>query len=103
MMMISLDITVIYIQDLSVRIWKYSNNYFFMILVLNSKLPKLFLVNFGAYIINFFLINIYNRIYLPFKKRGERSFLYAVFDFIYDLNWKNVIKSSQNKSRNFML
>lgn len=68
-----------------------------MILVLNSKLPKLFLVNFGAYIINFFLINIYNRIYLPFKKRGERSFLYAVFDFIYDLNWKNVIKSSQNK------
>lgn len=74
-----------------------------MILVLNSKLPKLFLVNFGAYIINFFLINIYNRIYLPFKKRGERSFLYAVFDFIYDLNLKNVIKSSQNKSRNFML
>lgn len=62
-----------------------------MILVLNSKLPKLFLVNFGAYIINFFLINIYNRIYLPFKKRGECSFLYAVFDFIYDLNWKNVI------------
>lgn len=74
-----------------------------MILVLNSKLPKLFLVNFGAYIINFFLINIYNRIYLPLKKRGERSFLYAVFDFIYDLNWKNVIKSSQNKSRYFML
>lgn len=74
-----------------------------MILVLNFKLPKLFLVNFGAYIINFFLINIYNRIYLPFKKRGDRSFLYAVFDFIYDLNWKNVIKSSQNKSRNFML
>lgn len=90
MMMISLDITVIYIQIFKTYRYKFgsnSNNYFFMILVLNSKLPKLFLVNFGAYIINFFLINIYNRIYLPFKKRGERSFLYAVFDFIYDLNW----------------
>lgn len=43
---------------------------FFMILVLNSKLPKLFLVHYHFYS----LINIYNRVYLLLKKMGEILF-----------------------------
>lgn len=48
---------------------------FFMILVLNIKLPKFFLVNFRGIHYHFYsLINIYNRIYLLLKKMGEILF-----------------------------
>lgn len=42
---------------------------------------------YGHTLLIFLLINIYNRIYLPLKKMGRKFFfLYAVFDFIYDLS-----------------